>query len=132
MSFETDMISFYGTTMAGRLYWDTAPQGWQPQQMDAPFAIMQQVGGKRQNYVDDKEQPEFCNARVQIFMWGRRRTDVSQKMRELTAAIMASNSPDFYASVEGEMMGDSNEVLDLRGSRQDFSFWYRNPLFVGP
>lgn len=132
MSFEEDIIAKYGPTLAGRLYWDTAPEGWQAEQMDAVFGIMQQVGGKRQEYVDDKDQPEYLNARVQLVLWGRRRIEVSNKMRELQAVVMASNTPDFYAGVLGEPVGDNNEALKLRGSRQDFSFWYKNPLFVGP
>lgn len=130
MSFEEDIIAKYGPTMANRLYWDESPKGWKPEQMDLPFGILQQVGGRRSTYVDDKEQPEFLNARLQLIIWGRQRIAVNNKMRELVGVVMASNLPEFYANIEGEMVADSNEVLALRGSRQDFSFWYKNPLYV--
>lgn len=131
MSFEEDFITKYGPTLANRLYWDHSPEGWNANDMDAVFGIAQHTGGRRQTYVDDKEQPEFLNARVQIVLWGRRRIEVSNKMRELQGVIMDSNLPEFYAEVMGEPVGDSNEVLKIRGSRQDFSFWFKNPLFVG-
>lgn len=132
MSFETDMITKYGPTLAGRLYWHETPDNWQPADRNAPFCIMQQVGGKRQTYVDDKEQPEYLNARIQFFMWGSNYMSVAEKMRELQAVIMASNEPEFYAEIIGEPVSDSNDVLKLRGSRQDVGFWWKNPLFVGP
>jgi hypothetical protein len=131
MSFEEQIIATYGPIFNMRLYWDQSPQGWVAANMEEPFGILQAVGGRRQEYVDDKEQPEYLNARVQLSVWGRHRIAVSNKMREMQAAVMASNTPEFYATVIGEPVGDSNETLSLRGSRQDFSFWYKNPLFVG-
>jgi hypothetical protein len=130
MSFEEDIITKFAATFAGRLYWDTAPDGWQVPQMDAPFGIIQQVGGKALTYVDEKEEPEYLNARLQLFVWGKQRIAVNNKLREFVSTVRASNLPDFYAIVSGEAVNESNEVLKLRGSRQDFSFWYKNPMYV--
>lgn len=132
MSFETDFISKYSSVFNNRLWWDESPDGMTAQERVDPFAIMQVVGGSDRQYVDDKEQPEFLNARVQVVVWGARRIDVSDKMREFVAAVKDSNTTDWYAREMGAQIGDSNEVLKLRGSRQDFSFTFRNPRYVGP
>jgi hypothetical protein len=130
MSLETDLIEKYGALFTDRLWWDEIPPGLTAEQRKAPFGILQQVGGTERQYVDDTEQPEFLNARVQLYVWGARRNEVSDKLREFNAAVKASNTADWYARQMGEPVGDSNEVLALRGSRQDFSFTYRNPHYV--
>jgi hypothetical protein len=132
MSFETDMIAKYGAVFSGRVWWDEIPDGMTADQRAAPFAILQQVGGTTRQYIDDKEQPEFLTARVQVVVWGARRVDVSAKLRDFDAAVKDSNTATWYARSMGEQVGDSNEVLKLRGSRQDFSFTFPNPHYPGP
>lgn len=131
MSIESDIISKYGALFAGRLWWDETPDGLTTEERQAPFAIAQEVGGADRQYVNDKEEPEFFSARVQLVVWGARRLEVSAKMDDFAAAVRASNSADWYARELGRPVGDSNEVLKLRGSRQDFSFTYRNPRYQG-
>lgn len=129
MSFETDIIAKYEAAIGGRLYWDTAPTSWTPDQMIAPFCIMQLVGGDYRMYVDGTEH-EFLNARVQFFVWGRERIAVSDAMRSLSHAIAESGAIDWIVLPSGAPSGDYNDVLKLRGSRQDFGFWFKNPLYV--
>lgn len=131
MSFESDMIAKYKALFGDRLFWDEAPEDWTANDRIAPFGILQQVGGIDRQYVNDKEEPEFLSARIQLFVWGARRLDVSAKLREFVSAVRASNSADWYARPSGEAVGDSNEVLKIRGSRQDFMFNYRNPQYQG-
>lgn len=131
MSFETDVIAKYQGIFNERLWWDEMPQGMTANDRIEPFGILQQVGGVERQYVDDTEQPEFLNARVQLTIWGARRIAVSEAMREFNAEVKNSNTADWYARQMGEPVGDSNEVLALRGSRQDFSFTYRNPRYQG-
>ena len=129
MSFETDIFDKYGSVFSGRLWWDQTPDGMQPAAMMEPFCIVQQVGGKYLRYVDDTEH-EFLNAHLQMFVWGAHRIEVADKMRQLAATVMASNLPEWYATAMSAPVGDHNEVLKIRGSRQDFDFWFRNPLYV--
>lgn len=131
MSFETDIIAKYQQVFNERLWWDTAPDGMTAQDREAPFGVLQIVGGDHRQYVDDTEQPEFLNARVQLFVWGARRIEVSDAMEDFIAEVKASNTADWYAREMGRPVGDSNEVLALRGSRLDFSFTYRNPRYQG-
>lgn len=129
MSFETDIISKYKAVFGDRLYWDTMPVDWVRANMNDPFGIMQIVSGKERLYMDNS-QHEFLNARVQFSIWGNLRTEVSDTARELAAEIAQSNTAEWIANPEGSASSDFNEVLKLRGSRQDFVFWYKNPHYV--
>lgn len=131
MSLESDFITKYGPVFANRLWWDETPDNMTAADRMAPFAIVQQVGGQERQYVNDKEEPEFLAARVQVNVWGARRIEVSEALRTFVSAVRASNSIDWYARPAGEAAGDHNEVLKLRGSRQDFMLHYRNPRYQG-
>ena len=131
MSFTDDIIIKYAPTLAGRMWWDEIPPKLaltlaEPTAAVAPFCIVEQLGGVERVYVDN-EPCAFSNARVQFTMWGRQRRDVDAALDALRLVILASGSNDWYARPEGVKMHDSNEVLKLRGSRQDFVFWYKNP-----
>lgn len=133
MSLETEVIAKYaGLFTESRLWWDETPDGMAVTDRMAPFGILQEVGGSNRQYVDDTEEPEFITARVQLTIWGSRRVEVSDAMRNFNTALRASNTADWYARASGEAVGDNNEVLKLRGSRQDFIFTYRNPNFATP
>lgn len=129
MSFETDIILKYASSLGGRMYWDTTPVNWIANDMAAPFAIVQTVGGKSLAYID-KGLHEFLNQRVQFSIWGANRIAVSNAARSLAAAVNLSNTATWITMPEGEQGGDFNEVLKLRGSRQDFGFWFLNPHYV--
>lgn len=130
MSFESDVIAKYKALFGDRMWWDETPESMTPADREAPFAILQGVGGSTRQYVDDKQEPEFLNARVQVMVWGARRLEVSSALRDFASAVRASNTEDWYARPMGEPVGDSNTTLKLRGSRQDFDFHYRNPNYV--
>ena len=125
--FEDDFIQKYMPVFDGKLYWDTAPAGQTPTERNNPFGIVQQVGGDNRKYVDDTEQPEFLTARLQLYVWGARRNEVSPKMREFVSFAKASNTKDWYIREAGAAVGDFNDVLQLRGQRQDFILTFKNP-----
>ena len=129
MSFETDIIAKYAPAIGGRLYWDSTPRSWGVDDMQTPFCIMQTVGGESPRYIDNKVH-EFLKERVQFFVWGANRVAVSNAMRTLANAIAVSSTAEWVTIVSGGPSGDWNEVLKLRGQRQDFEFWYKNPLYV--
>lgn len=131
MSFTDDIILKYAPTLSGRMWWDEMPAALaaslvNPSGDVAPFAIVEQVGGVVRQYVDG-DPSEWQNARVQITVWGTRRRDVDAALDTLALVIQASGSATWNARPEGAKMHDANEVLKLRGSRQDFVFWYKNP-----
>lgn len=127
MSLESDFIAKIGPAINGRMYWDEAPNDWNPADRKAPFAVVQQVGGTPRNYVTG-EVSGVLNARLQVNVWGERRSEVSDAIRKIAAAVvLANNGTDFVTTVLGEPITDVSEVLGLRGSLQDFSIWYKNP-----
>ena len=130
MSFTDDIITKYAPTLASRMWWDEIPAKLAAAlaNNDAvlPFCIVEQVGGVVRQYVDG-DPSEWHNARVQFTMWGSQRRDVDAALDALYLVILASGSATWNARPEGAKMHDSNEVLKLRGSRQDFVFWYKTP-----
>lgn len=132
MTLEATVIELYAASLGNRLWWDEIPDGTTAAQRVAPFGVVQTVGGSNRQYVDDKEEPEFLTARVQLTIWGARRIEVSDAMRNFASLVRSSNTVDWYARESGEAIGDINEFLKLRGSRQDFIFTYRNPNFPMP
>jgi Protein of unknown function (DUF3168). len=129
MSFETDLIDKYGAIFGGRLWHDTAPDDFNPNAAPDVFCIMQQVGGTDRWYVDNTL-PGMQNARMQFFVWGPRRIEVSDAARALRKAVADSIAINWVTSPLGAAVNDYNEVLKLRGARQDFGFWYPDPLAV--
>lgn len=129
MSFEENIIAKYAPVFGGRLYWDTTPREWGPGNMQVPFCIVSQVGGQYRKYVDNTEH-EFLNADLQFFAWGNNRVAVSNAVRDLSKAIIESGTTTWITMTSGAPSGDYNEVLKLRGQRQDFGFWFLNPLYV--
>lgn len=125
MTFRADVIAKYKAVFAGRLYFDTSPEGWTPEQMVAPFCIINQVGGEERRYIDNTLH-EFGNADLQFFTWGARLDEVDAAMRALSAAIAASSTDTFVTISYGAATSDYNDILKLRGLRQTFGFWYKN------
>ena len=123
MTFEELIIDKFGPLFAGRLYFDTSPQGWTPNEMAAPFCIVNQVGGTAGLYVDNTEH-DMLNSELQFFVWGARRTEVTAAARALATVVAASNTATFVANPQAAAVADWNESLQLRGSRQTFRFWY--------
>lgn len=131
MSFEEDVTAKYMGVFGGRFWWDVIPEDLTAEQRAEPFCIVQRVGGVSRRYVDNTRS-DMLNARLQFFVWGEYRVAVSNKMRELADAIALSSTSDFVTIELGEAQGDFNEVLKLRGERQDFGFWYQNPSPAPP
>lgn len=129
MSFESDITTKYESIFAGRMYWDTAPDAMTTAERQNPFCIVQQVGGEERIYVD-MTSCDMLNARLQFMVWGARRMAVADAVRTLRKAILDSNTQTWVAQPLGAMAGEYNDVLKLRGARQDFDFWYPDPLAV--
>ena len=128
MSFETDLAALMLPLFdAQHFHFDTTPEGAVPA---GTFCVAQQVGGRDAWYVDNTL-PEWSNARMQFVVWGGPRIDVSNKARALRS-LFADNAANgtFYIAPLGAAVSDTNDVLKLRGSRQDFTFWYKDPYAV--
>lgn len=123
MSFEADIIAKYGPMFNGRVYFDTAPDGWTPAQMAEPFCIVNQVGGDERWYIDNTR-ADLQRAHLQFFVWGARREEVAAAANAFRDAAAASSTSDFIVIPTGAVVSDFNEALKLRGTRQEFVFWH--------
>lgn len=130
MSFETDVLAKYGVgALATRMWWDTVPDGVPAASREAPFCVINEVGGNRRQYIDNSE-PEFLNSTLQFNVWGKSREAVGAAARVLCSNILASTTDVWIVTTIGAPVGDYNEVLKLAGSRVDASFWFPNPAYV--
>jgi hypothetical protein len=123
MTFEEDVISKYQATFNGRLFFDTAPDGWTPNDMAAPFCIIEQIGGDERWFVDNTRS-EMQRVYLQFSVWGARRSEVANTARTFRDVAAASNMPDFIVIPSGTIRSDYNEPMKLRGTLQDFIFWH--------
>jgi len=124
MSFETDLIAICNPLFNNRVWFDTTPEGMSRADMSAPFLLIDQVGGKDAWYVDNTL-PDFQNARMQFSIWGDMRLAVADAARVLRTALATASVPGFVVEPLGAVVNDYNDVLKLRGARQDFSIWYQ-------
>jgi len=131
MSFESDIIAKYAGLFSDRMWFDTAPEGTPRADLSAPFCIVQQVGGEDSWFIDNSLKDKQ-RARVQFFVWGERRDEVSLAMRQLRQMIALSITPEWITSPVGAPVADWNEVLDLRGLRCDFEFAYADEFAAEP
>jgi hypothetical protein len=129
MSFETDLTALLSPLFNGLFWFDTAPDDFNPADAQANFCIAQQVGGTDKWYIDNSR-PGMQNARMQLYVWGPRRIEVADTARALRKVIADSITSEWITMPYGAAVSDYNEVLKLRGSRQDFGFWYKDPLVV--
>ncbi|MEV8518670.1 DUF3168 domain-containing protein [Dyella marensis] len=112
---EAALAALLGPLVAGRIYPDTAPDD-----PEFPLIIYQQVGGKAYQYLE-KKLPDYRHARMQIMVWSKRRLEASRISLEVGRLIIES---PLIAESYGEPAWMPNDVLHIRGTRQDFGIWF--------
>ena len=126
MSYEGRLYDLVSPIFGGHFYPDTFPDDFRP---NAPACVYQQVGGTDQWYVD-QTLPEYQNARLQFYVWGEERDAVNAACDQLRAALANSinvYNGDIIFEPLGARVSDYNDILKLRGARQDFGIWYKPP-----
>jgi hypothetical protein len=113
---ETLMVSALGPLVSGRVFPDTAPAS-----TALPFVIFQKVGGMDPVFADGTL-PDKENARVQVQVWARKRTEASAMMRQVKTALCTA--PALGVPLGADIARNEDGFL---GAQQDFSIWY-SPL----
>lgn len=104
------------TGIAGdRIYTDTPNDNTQ-----FPCVVFQQVGGSVLNPLECAD-PNLDNARIQVWVWAKSRTEVRTVERQVRIALTTGS---LKAYAYGAPVSDYQEPLKLYGSRTDFSIWY--------
>jgi chaperonin GroEL (HSP60 family) len=108
------------TALAGlvddRVYPDIGPEG-----VETPYITYQQVGGEPVNFLESSV-PSLKNGRFQINVWGDSRLVVANLARQVEDALRTTAA--LQATVLGGATALYDEETGLRGSMQDFSFWF--------
>lgn len=100
----------------GRAFPDVAPEGTQ-----LPYITYQQVGGLPVNFVDGGV-PGKRNTRMQVNVWARTRLDADALATQVESTLRLETA--LQTTVLGGPIADYEPETKLRGSMQDFSFWY--------
>ncbi|QTD91761.1 DUF3168 domain-containing protein [Burkholderia anthina] len=112
---ESVTFGAIGALADGRVYPDEAPAG-----VVRPYIVYQAVGGEDEATFDGAADTRNC--RMQIAVWASSRSEASEigaQVRDLMTA------PPVLAAPIGAPVSVYETDTKLRGSRQDFSIWYR-------
>ncbi|MYM25780.1 DUF3168 domain-containing protein [Duganella sp. FT135W] len=116
MSLESMIFAAVRGIVDSRAFPDVAPEKAQP-----PYLTYQAVGGDAVNYVEATI-PEKQNSRVQISVWAETRLAASDIGKQVEDALRT------YLPLQATVLTARRSMHDpetqLRGSMQDFSFWY--------
>lgn len=115
MTIEKEIFSLLSPLVNKRVYPDTPPDVF-----DTPFIVYQQISGNVVQYVDGSL-PDKHNARVQFWIWGTTRQEVSALARSLQETLTGSG---LVCEPYGEFTSAYDDSVKLYGARQDFGFWY--------
>lgn len=110
---EILMAEVLAPLVGNRVFPDTAPAN-----TALPFVIYQKVGGVEPIYADGSL-PDKENARVQVQVWARKRSEAASMMRQVKAALCAA--PALAVPLGADVARNEDGFL---GAQQDFSIWY--------
>lgn len=87
----------------------------------ALYIVFQIIGGRAIDFTE-RALPDHDHARVQVYVWGNRRLEVEAAARTVRETLIASTT--LKVETYGAPTWLYEEMLKLRGSRQDFGIWY--------
>ena len=115
MTLDTSIYSLLGPLVGGECY----PNKTGPNPA-YPLIIYQGVGGVAIDFLDQSAAPDD-NARVQVIIWSRTKLEASALAKQVRDVLLGSS---MRVKTMAAAISMSNHLLDLYGSRQDFSIWY--------
>lgn len=116
MSVEAIIFDSLRALVNDRVFPDVAPEN-----TPRPYITYQQVGGESVNFVDATV-PTKKNGRWQISLWCDTRLEAADLSRVIEDTLRVV--PALQATVLGAPIARYDEETKLRGTMQDFSFWF--------
>lgn len=116
MSVESIIYEALRALVNDRVYPDVAPE-----ETPRPYITYQQVGGNSVNFVDPTI-PSKKNGRWQINLWSDSRLEAAALSRIVEDTLRAT--VELQTTVLGAPIARYDEETKLRGTMQDFSFWF--------
>lgn len=86
------------------------------------FVVYQQITGDVINPIAN-DVPDLRNSRMQITVWSRSRIRANDLSRQIEDLLRTTEQ--FQARPETALTNDFDDEVKLRGSRQDFSIWWK-------
>ncbi|WP_313332185.1 DUF3168 domain-containing protein [Comamonas sp.] len=86
------------------------------------FVVYQQITGDVINPIAN-DVPDLRNSRMQITVWSKSRIRANELSRQIEDLLRTTEL--FQARPETALTNDFDEEVKLRGSRQDFSIWWK-------
>lgn len=116
MSVETIIFESLRALVNDRVFPDVAPE-----QTPRPYITYQQVGGESVNFIDSAV-PSKKNGRFQINVWADSRLDAAPLSRLVEDTLRGITA--LQPTALGSPIARYDEETKLRGTTQDFSFWF--------
>lgn len=116
MSVESIIFNALRGLVSDRVFPDVAPE-----ETARPYITFQQVGGEAVNFVDAGV-PSMKNGRWQINVWADSRLDAAPLARQVEDTLRGISA--LQTTVLGAAIARYDEETKLRGTSQDFSFWF--------
>lgn len=99
-----------------RVYPDVAPM---EAANEMPYIVFTTVGGQSVSTLCGNNP---VNSRIQFNVWARTRLEANRIMQAIGGIVTA---PPLRAVAQGEAANEYDAITKDRGTRQDFSFWYK-------
>jgi hypothetical protein len=119
MMFEQALSVLLSSLVGGRIYWTTTPDGYL---FNNTMIVLQQVGGKGNQYVNNESLPTHKHARIQVTVLGPSKLVVAPLARSVEDAILQSS---FVAEIYSAQIDLYDPDLKAFGTTQQFGFWYQ-------
>lgn len=116
MSLEGLIFNALSDLVGGRVFPDVAPE-----ETPRPYIVYQAVGGSAINYTEAAV-PNKQNARVQVSVWADTRLAASDIGKQAEDALRLCLPLQTTVLTARRSLVD--DATSLRGSMQDFDFWY--------
>lgn len=116
MSIESQIFDALKGLVANRVYPDFAPEA-----VARPYIVYQQVGGEAVNFLDPTA-PSKKNGRWQISVWATSREQAATLARQIEDLLRLTVA--LQATVLGAPIASYDPDTKLKGTHQDFSFWF--------
>lgn len=116
MTVEAEIFSALKGLVANRVYPDVAPD-----LTPRPYIVYQQVGGVAVNFVEPAV-PNKKAGRFQVSVWADTRAQAATLARQVEDTLRLV--PELQTTVLGAPVSAYEADTKLRGTHQDFSFWF--------
>jgi hypothetical protein len=116
VTIEAKLFTVLGPLASNRVYPDIAPEN-----TTLPYVTYQQIGGQAIQYLENTR-PVQRRTSFQINVWAATRVAAAALAEQIATALLAD--VELATAIDGEPTARFEEETGLRGTMQDFTFFY--------